>query len=1156
VVTVGAATFSASDIVQFSDTDNDENDGLYEVLTHAANLLTIRGVGTTAAVEDFTDNQFVANASDSATITKVTVSVMRAGTDGIWETANGSATGFSFSDLLSDTTGVSPSGAPVDNQLAIWTGSNTIEGDSDLTFDGLNLTAGGSISAGTEFQQSGSTILIGDSTLFNLFVGFNAGAANTTGSENTAIGSLALNANTIGTNNNAYGHNSLLVNTEGSSNVGFGTNTLKTNTTGSDNVAIGDGALFFNVVGDRNTAIGELSGFNVISATTTGDNVFVGYNSGAGITTGVQNTILGANVTGLSATLSNNVILADGAGVTRLQFDSSGDGTIGGALTVSGNLTIDTNTLFVDSTNNRVGVTEDDPQVELDVTGDLYADGIHSPFGGSGRIQNLLAYSEDLSQSSIWTDPLSATTVTSDNATAPNGETTADTVTWDGVSALGLRHTGITLIASTEYTLSFWAQQVSGAGDLSFDLADGPASVVAIDATLKRYVTQITSSSGSPSSMDVQLTDTSGVINFWGFQLVLGSEPMPYVRTEANSHDQDIFGETVAGFLRVNSGEGDPNGSETGTGGDIFGNVNGALSNLFFSKEATTGTEWQPVSILPTSVNQLFSTAEYEALGTASVITTTGTRSLRFHASVVSSTRHVISSQASELQFIDPTEGNQMIYTGSTAFITATAGGDITLRNAALIAAISGTPLFDYVGEGDLPGVDINEVVQSANLAQWDLGSIGRVSTGEAGPIIRFKDTNIISTTDPLILDSCVIVEITSCLFDDTANTGSGGPLFSIKDSSYKEGRAVFLTNGGRLYSGESLVRIDAGLPSTYRVEVIDSLFIVDSGGSIFDTSGSTGAFTVVADNSISATTITGVTDSSGVASFTVASAPLLGSLAIVSGFTTNTSYNTTGIVTARTATTFEIDYVAFGTSEAGSYLVTGVTVTATAHGQTIGTGVTLDTTDSTSYDGGFLIYNIQTNSFDVPGTFTQTEAGTWSTEGLDQTDPRVRAFNNPETADSHAIAGGFVNDNSTATGTIVNNTFTDMVFGTAGSALNEISTTERWKQIDDVSGVFEFKGLDPFDGLITFDFTVESTGGTVDFRFKWQKSTDGGSSFSDLADAVEALVAVGSDAQSVTKTFPLEMSEGDQIKPRITRNSGSSGITSTYASVYITNPA
>jgi hypothetical protein len=103
VTTAGSATFAAADLIQISGSANGgENDGLYEVQGHAGNTLTIKSTadGVTNQVEDFTDGQFVANAGDTgAAITKVTVSVLRAGTDGIWETGSGAVTGISFSNL-------------------------------------------------------------------------------------------------------------------------------------------------------------------------------------------------------------------------------------------------------------------------------------------------------------------------------------------------------------------------------------------------------------------------------------------------------------------------------------------------------------------------------------------------------------------------------------------------------------------------------------------------------------------------------------------------------------------------------------------------------------------------------------------------------------------------------------------------------------------------------------------------------------------------------------------------------------------------------------------------------------------------------------------------------------------------------------------------
>jgi hypothetical protein len=72
------------------------------------------------------------------------------------------------------------------------------------------------------------------------------------------------------------------------------------------------------------TALGDL--------TTGNNNVGLGYNSGRGVTTGINNTIIGANITGLTANLSDTLIIATGAGGTasyRIFSPSSGNILIG-----------------------------------------------------------------------------------------------------------------------------------------------------------------------------------------------------------------------------------------------------------------------------------------------------------------------------------------------------------------------------------------------------------------------------------------------------------------------------------------------------------------------------------------------------------------------------------------------------------------------------------------------------------------------------------------------------------------------------------------------------------------------------------------------------------------------------------------------------------
>ena len=105
ITTDGPATFAANALVMISGSDNDgENDGLFEVVSHGAapNLLTLRstGHGVTSRVEDFTQDQLVANAGDvGMTITQVTLSVLRCGTDGIWEAASGAVTPLVYNDI-------------------------------------------------------------------------------------------------------------------------------------------------------------------------------------------------------------------------------------------------------------------------------------------------------------------------------------------------------------------------------------------------------------------------------------------------------------------------------------------------------------------------------------------------------------------------------------------------------------------------------------------------------------------------------------------------------------------------------------------------------------------------------------------------------------------------------------------------------------------------------------------------------------------------------------------------------------------------------------------------------------------------------------------------------------------------------------------------
>lgn len=148
---------------------------------------------------------------------------------------------------------------------------------------------------------------------------------NSTGSNNVAVGYTALRNNTTGSGNIAIGYQSLFTNDAGASNIAFGTNSLYYST-GSNNIALGTQALQ-NTTGNNNVAIGYQSLLNTAGGS---GNTAIGYITGLGITTGVNNTIVGANVTGLAAGLSTNIILASGDGVIKAQHDGTNWALTGG----------------------------------------------------------------------------------------------------------------------------------------------------------------------------------------------------------------------------------------------------------------------------------------------------------------------------------------------------------------------------------------------------------------------------------------------------------------------------------------------------------------------------------------------------------------------------------------------------------------------------------------------------------------------------------------------------------------------------------------------------------------------------------------------------------------------------------------------------------
>ena len=301
-----------------------------------------------------------------------------------------------FTGLLSATaagTGMAvTNNATVGGTLGV-TGLITAAGG--VTITGTNALRGSYGAGGitTNFAAGDGSFTVNTSGVNNVGIGASALLNNTTGNNNVGVGRVALTANTTGGANVGIGFSALQSNTTGSNNTAAGVSGLSSNTTGVGNTAAGRLALSdvrptskaitafadysgtvagtvkatsvahglagvstkqitgtVNYNGAKSITVIDVDNFYFTAtwvATETGwwaiasegaNNTAIGYNTGRGITTGSGNTILGANVTGLAAALTNNIILASSAGTIKARHDGT-SWAITDAVAVTGALT-------------------------------------------------------------------------------------------------------------------------------------------------------------------------------------------------------------------------------------------------------------------------------------------------------------------------------------------------------------------------------------------------------------------------------------------------------------------------------------------------------------------------------------------------------------------------------------------------------------------------------------------------------------------------------------------------------------------------------------------------------------------------------------------------------------------------------------------------
>jgi hypothetical protein len=193
----------------------------------------------------------------------------------------------------------------------------------------LTITEDVNLSANKSLRIADTVLLkTSNAAIGNLFLGLRAGAAVTTGNNNTFLGSgaglrsngsantfvgyAAGRSNTGGQFNTFVGVQAGLNNTTGNANFIMGTNAGSSNTTGSANFFLGDNAGGSNTSGGFNVYLGANAGSG--SGVNGDNNVAIGFESGRG-NTGLNNTFIGFRADA-SAGLQNATAIGNNARVT------------------------------------------------------------------------------------------------------------------------------------------------------------------------------------------------------------------------------------------------------------------------------------------------------------------------------------------------------------------------------------------------------------------------------------------------------------------------------------------------------------------------------------------------------------------------------------------------------------------------------------------------------------------------------------------------------------------------------------------------------------------------------------------------------------------------------------------------------------------------
>lgn len=179
-----------------------------------------------------------------------------------------------------------------------------------------------------------------------------------------------------------------------------------------------------------------------------------------------------------------------------------------------------------------------------------------------GARTNICTYSATVGGTN-WVNP-GVTTITTNAATAPDGTTSASSLTPSG--QYGGAYQSITLSGSTTYTFSIWLRVASGSRTLQIYIFDGTGYYVTdatVTSTWQRFsATGTTVAAPSSPRISIQDSNTSGFVTFyaWGAQMEAGAFASSYIPNVAggtatrNADDVKMTGANFTSWYNESEG--------------------------------------------------------------------------------------------------------------------------------------------------------------------------------------------------------------------------------------------------------------------------------------------------------------------------------------------------------------------------------------------------------------------------------------------------------------------------------------------------------------------------------------------------------------------------------------------------------------------------